>query len=246
MNKKEKAARKESFREMDLPQKADYILTYYKIPIIAVILAVIALFSFVHRQLTKKETLLYAGFINVSIGEDLGAALDGEYFREAGIDPKKNEIIRYEALYLSDDADTLNHQYAYASKTKITAAIADKTLDLVFMNREGYDILSRAGYLLELEPLIQENDPALYGTASPYLTQNEVITEDNSIEYTLNEASELVINTEFQTNALSVGGLPVFSSAGFNGDVFIGVIANTPRTQNVTAYLRWLLREGTV
>ncbi|MBQ6469060.1 MAG: hypothetical protein IJJ50_03290 [Lachnospiraceae bacterium] len=114
------------------------------------------------------------------------------------------------------------------------------------MNREGYDILSRAGYLLELEPLIQENDPALYGTASPYLTQNEVITEDNSIEYTLNEASELVINTEFQTNALSVGGLPVFSSAGFNGDVFIGVIANTPRTQNVTAYLRWLLREGTV
>ena len=246
MNKKEKAARKESFREMDLPQKADYIFTYYKIPIIAVLLAFFALFSFVHRQLAKKETLLYAGFINVSVGEDLGEALDGEYFREAGIDPKKNEIIRYEALYLSDDADTLNHQYAYASKTKITAAIADKTLDIVFMNREGYDILSRAGYLLELEPLMQENDPALYGTASPYLTQNEVITEDNSIEYTLNEASELVINTEFQTNALSVGELPVFSAAGFNGDVFIGVIANTPRTQNVTAYLRWLLREGTV
>lgn len=63
MNKKEKAARKESFREMDLPQKADYILTYYKIPIIAVILAVIALFSFVHRQLTKKRPCCTQGLL---------------------------------------------------------------------------------------------------------------------------------------------------------------------------------------
>ena len=241
MNKKEKAALKASFHEMSRAERFDYILTYYKVPIIAGLLVLALLFSQLHKQLTKKEALLYAGFINVSIGEDLENALDAEYFRDTGINPKKNEIIRYEALYLSDDADTLNHQYAYASRMKITASIADHTLDLVFMNQEGYDILSNSGYLLDLGKYLQENDPALYRTASPYFAQNEVITEDNSLEYNLNEAEELIIETESQTNALSVTELPVFAAAGFDGDVFIGVIANTPRGENVNAYLRWLL-----
>ena len=244
MNEKEKASRKAAFHEMSAPERLDYILTYYKVPIIAILLILFILCSQVYRHLTKKETLLYAGFVNVSVGETLSAALQDDYFESAGISSRKNQLQFYEALYLSDDADTLNHQYAYASRMKVTAAIADHTLDLVFMNQEGYDLLSRSGYLLDLRRFLQENAPSLADQADPLYAENEVVVEDNSLEYTLNETDELIVTTRTDANALEISALPLFAEAGFDGDVFVGVITNTPRSENVISYLHWILTEG--
>ena len=125
---KEKAAQKSAFHAMSPAKKAEHIYTYYKWPILLVLLALIVLGSVLHRQLTKKEPVLYLAFLNVSVGEDLERQLTADYLTEAGLDASRQEVYLYKDLYISDDADTLNHEFAYASKMKLSGAISARLL----------------------------------------------------------------------------------------------------------------------
>ena len=113
LSKQEKAARRAAFQEMDAKDKLDYILTYYKHIILLVLAALILLGSAVHHSLTRKEAVFYLGLINVSIGDDLTFSLNKEYLDKTGTDFRKNEIVLYPGMYLSEDAATENHSYAY-------------------------------------------------------------------------------------------------------------------------------------
>ena len=228
-SQKEKAARRAAFQAMSPQKKLDHIFTYYKWPILLGLIALIVLGSVLHRQLTKKEPVLYLAFANVSVGENLENSLTDGFLRFLGADAKKQEVYLYRDLYLSDNADTLNHEYAYASKMKLTGAVSTKKLDLVLMNREAYDLLSHSGYLLELSPGFFAADPALYAQILPILSSNGVVLSDNSIEYQLGEAETHEVETETVQNALDVSSLPLFARAGFPDAVYLGVIANSER-----------------
>lgn len=227
------AALKESFRSMDAAQKADYIYTYFKWPILLGLIGLLIVGNGIYRQLTRKDTAVYLGFVNVSIGSDLEAALTGGYLDHAGLSPEHSQVQIYTGLYLSQDASTENHQYAYASQMKIMAAINARELDVVLMNREAYDSFSQNGYLLPLSGL----SPAL----EPYLTENDVVLEDNSIEVQLREETEYRIVTEPSVNGIEVSAFPLFQKAGFQEPVYAGIIANTPRQNQSLAYLNYLL-----
>ena len=233
LTSQEKAAHKAAFRAMSPAKKAEHIFTYYKWPIILSLLALIVLGSTLHRQLTKKDPVLYLALVNVSAGEELEERLTEGYLDAAGLDAQKCEVYVYPDLYLSEDSSTMNHQYAYASKMKLTGAISTRQLDLVLMNREAYDILSRNGYLLDLSNQVE-------GQATALLTANEVILSDNSLEVLLGEAEEEQRVTECVFNALAVGILPLFQNAGFDGDLYLGVIGNSPRLEAAASYLRFV------
>lgn len=236
----ERALRRDAFRKMNVREKLDYIFTYYKLPILLGVIALAVIGSAIHRQLTKKEAVLYAALINVSVGESLEDTLTARFIARSGESTKKNEVYLYRDLYLSDDASFVNHEYAYASRLKLLGAINAKKLDLVLMNREGYDILSQNGYLMDLSELTA-GEGALRQRMAPYLIENTVILEDNAIEYNLNEASSYEAVTEDAANALAVTDLPAFRSAGFPDAVYLGVIANSARTEWVLRYLDYLL-----
>jgi hypothetical protein len=238
---KEKAAQRAAFRAMRPAQKLDHILTYYKWPILLGLIALVILGSVLHRQLTKKEPVLYLAFLNVSLGEDLEAHLTADYLAEAGFDEKRQEIYLYRGLYISENADTLNHEYAYASKMKLTGAISAKKLDLVLMNREAYDVLSQKAYLLDLSALLEARDPELLERLSPLLTKNEVVLSDNTLEVLLGEAEEERRVTEEVRNAISIVSLPAFRNAGFDGEVYLGIISNSERPEEALRFLRYLL-----
>ncbi|MBR3560337.1 MAG: hypothetical protein IKN81_02215 [Oscillospiraceae bacterium] len=240
MNAQERAIRRDGFRKMDFRQKLDYIFTYYKLPIFLGVVALVIVCSTVHRQITKKEAVLYTAFINVSVGDALEDTLTTQFVARSGESVRKNEVYLYRDLYLSDDASFVNHEYAYASRLKLLGAINAKKLDLVLMNREGYDILSQNGYLMDFPELLG-GDASLRQRLAPYLTENTVILEDNAIEFNLNEAESYQAVTEDVVNAIEVSGLPAFQSAGFPDAVFLGVIANSARTEWALRYLDYLL-----
>ena len=171
--------------------------------------------------------------INVSVGEDMEKQLTADFLTAAGRDARRQEIYLYRGLYLSENADTLNHEYAYASKMKLTGAISARKLDLALMNREAYDILSRNGYLLDLSAQVDSR-------ASALLTANEVVLSNNSLEVLLGEAEQEQCVTETVSNALAVGTLPVFQNAGFDGELYLGVIGNSPRPVEAAAYLSFV------
>lgn len=237
---KEKAAQKAAFRAMRPEKKLEHIWTYYKWPILLAAILLLILGSVLHRQLTKKESVLCLALTNVAVGEDLEDELTDGFLRFLGADAKKREVYLYRDLYLSDSADTLNHEYAYASKMKLMGAVSAGKLDLVLMNREAYDLLSRGGYLLELSPALFTENAALYAQLLPILSSNEVVLSDNSIKYQLGEAETLEVETETVRNALDVSGLPLFARAGFPDTVYIGVIANSGRLANCIEFVSYV------
>ena len=240
LTKQEKAARRAAFQAMSPQKKLDHIYTYYKWLVLLGLIALIALGSVLHRQLTKKEPVLCLALANVAVGEDLENKLTDGFLRFLGADAKKQEVYLYRDLYLSDNADTLNHEYAYASRMKLMGAVSAGKLDLVLMNREAYDLLSRSGYLLELSPALFTENAALYAQLLPILSSNEVVLSNNSIEYQLGEAETLEVETETVRNALDVSSLPVFARAGFPDTVYIGVIANSGRLANCIEFVSYV------
>lgn len=238
---KEKAAYRAAFRAMSPAKKAEHILTYYKWPIILGLIVLIVLFSTLHRQLTKKEPVLYLAFLNVSVGEDLEEQLTSGFLDEAGFDERRQEVYLYRDLYISEDADTLNHEYAYASKMKLSGAISTRKLDLVLMNREAYDVLSESGYLQDLSALPASLHPKTADMLLPLLTENEVVVSDNSLEFMLGEAEEEQRVTQSVRNALTVSSLPLFRNAGFDGDLYLGAIANSTHAEQAALFLEYIL-----
>ncbi len=236
LSEEEKAAHKAAFQAMTPAEKADHIFTYHKWTILLVLLALLIIGSIVHRQLTQKKPVLYLAVINVSLGEDVQKQLTQDFLTETGGDARRQEVYLYRDLYLSEDADALNHEYAYASKVKLTGAISAGKLDLVLMNREAYDIFSRQGYLMELN--------SLSDALSPYITENEVILSDNSVDYLLGNAEEEKVVTEAVPNSLAVSSLPLFRDAGFDGDLYLAVVSGSPRQEEADAYLRYVFGYG--
>lgn len=240
LSPQERAERRAAFRRMDVRQKFDHIFTYYKVPILLGVILLAIVCSTLRRQITKKEAVLYTAFVNVSVGESLENALTTQFIGWSGESVRKKEVYLYRGLYLSDDASVVNHEYAYASRLKLLGAIGAKKLDIVLMNREGYDILSRSGYLWDLSDLLS-TDTELLRQLTPYLSENEVVLEDNAIEYNLNEAAMYRETTETAANAIDVSVLPFFQDAGFSDSVYLGVIANSTRSESALRYMAYLL-----
>lgn len=236
---KDNAARKEYWRELSAKKKAGYILTYYRLPILVGLAALAFVSYMLYRHFTDKEPVLYTAYVNVSVGEDLDARLNEGFIAASGADPRKEAVYLYRGLYLSDSPSQENHQYSYASRLKVLASIQAQQFDVALMNQEAYDILSHEGYLLALPDFLSE-ETGLLDALEPYLAENSVILEDNSIEYELNEADQYVSVEEKSVNAIEVSRLPIFSEAGFSGSVYLGVIGNSPRLPSVLQYIDYL------
>ena len=229
----ERAAHREAFRTMTPPEKADYVFAYYQLPLVLALIVVVALGWTAWRRVTHKEPLLYVALVNVADSEVLDNGLGNDYVIATGNDPRTAEVYCYHALYLSDPEDSSDHQYSYASRMKVMASIAAEELDVVIMNRDAYDLLSHSGYLMDLSPVLAD-DPTL----GSLLVTNTVILSDNMVEVELGEADTYEAETTEEANAIDASSMPLF--ADYTGEVYLGVIGNTPRLDEVCSYLNYL------
>lgn len=241
LSPQEKADRRAAFHRMSVPEKLEYILAYYKLPIVLVLIALIFFGTVISHAVTRKNHLLYLGFVNVSVGEDLEDRLTDRFLEAADADPKRNDVYTYTGLYLSDHPAEENHEYSYASKLKMLAAINAKQMDVVLLNREAYDICSHSGYLLDLSEFLQQEAPDLHELAASCLSENDVVLSDNAIEMELGTADAYRAEVETVVNGLEVSGLPAFRTAEFQEPVFLCVIANSPRLSEILDYMGYIL-----
>ena len=88
------------------------------------------------------------------------------------------------------------------------------------MNKEAYDLCSANGYLLDLAPVSSfDNLPT---DIQALITENLVIQEDNSIEFSLGETDSYTAVTQTAANAWNVSSLPLFQQAGFSRRCLFG------------------------
>jgi hypothetical protein len=235
--KEQKEALWADFKALPTAKKVDYIFDYYKWPIILTIVAVIIIVSTVVRTVTRKNDTLYLAAVNVSFGSETEATLTEDFIEYEGLNTKRNQVYLYTAMYLSENPSEVDHEYAYASRMKLMAAVNAQEMDVFLMNREAYDLLSQSGYLAELGDILTDE---LYSAVEPYLTENDVIIEDNKLDVLLNEADERRTVTESYVNAMRVSDSDVLRAAGFEGDVYFGVAVNTPRPDVAADYIAYL------
>ena len=234
-SKEQKAADRERFRQLPPAKKAEHIWIYYKWFIILGVAVLVIAAGVVSRILSRKEPHLYMAFFNVSVSEELETGLTRDYLLRAGLDPDRTELVLYRGLYLSREATGDSQRSAYASQIKLQASTELRQLDLVLMSGQAYDFLSARGYLMPIRELCGE-DAALLQRLEPCIQENSVTLSDNEIEYLLGEAEEHEIQAEPAENALLVNELPLFAGL-YNEPVYLGVVANSPRTGECRAYL---------
>ncbi|HCK88804.1 MAG TPA: hypothetical protein DHW39_08350 [Erysipelotrichaceae bacterium] len=242
-SKKEREANRQAFNKMNTREKIDYIFAYYKLPIFTACIVLVVAVTSIVRAVTKKDVVFYLSYINTVFGDTLNTELTDGYLTAAGIDTKKNEVLVYSGLYIDEDANAENHDFAYASKLKILGAISAKQMDAAIMNDNAVGQMSASGLLLNLEN-VKEAFPMQYEKLHPYMMANTVILDDNSIEYDLNEADTYEAVTEEVLNSIDVSSFPIFQNAGIDGRISVGVIANTTHLENVLNYFVYLLGEN--
>lgn len=235
LSERERSANRAAFCSMGPRQKLEYVLAYYKLPLVLALIASIVLGTIVHDTLTHKTPVLYVAYANVAPRDELDTTLTIGFLEHRGADPRVHEVVAYHDLYLSDKASQPDHQYAYASRLKLMAAIDNGQLDIVLMNREAYDLLSASGYLLDLDKARQGNE-ALLETLSPYLVSNTVIPSDAHTE-----AGEDSTRSIDSTNAVDVTTVPALSYSFGGEPLYLGIIANTSRKEVSLTYLAYVL-----
>lgn len=241
LSESEKAANRAAFQAMNLGQKAEYILAYYKLPLVLFFVALVSLVSVTRWFVTHKQALLYVAYANVVPDDELDATLTTGFVEAEHESTLKSEVVRFRDLYLSNNSDQVSHQYAYASKLKLMASVDAEELDVVLMNREAYDLLSGGGYLLDLSDACKDPD-MLPGQAAKMLTTNTVVLSDNKVEVELGEADSYEADTLEADNALEVTDLPLFDDYPPDESFYLGIVANTPRLDESMAYLRYVLQ----
>ena len=221
-------------------KRVQHILTYYKFPLVILCIFLYFIGYHIYGRLTYKDVLLYTALVNVTTGENLTETLENDFLDYLEADPSSCKLELYTGLYLTDDELNAYHEYTYASRMKILAAIEGNLMDVVLMNQEAFDAFSQNGYLHDLDSFLAANDPDLYETLKPDLAGNIVILEDNADDLALDPSLTYQAVTQEHCYGLDLSGTKLIRPAGFGDTVYLGVIANTPRTETVIQYIRWI------
>lgn len=224
-------------------KKLQHILAYYKFPLIVLGILLYFIGYNIYGHFTHKDTILYTALVNVTAGDELTKQLGMDFTTYLEINPSKYELTLYTGLYLTDNELNADHEYTYASRLKILAALETKQLDVVLMNREAFDAFSQSGYLYDLKEFLSENDPALYERLKPALVSNIVILQDNADDLVLDDSIPYSAVTEEGLFGLDLSGSAFIQQAGFEDVVYLGIAANSPRREAVLAYLNYLTEE---
>ena len=233
---KDRLHNRELFQQMSPKEKLSHIWLYYKGAFLLAAVLIVILVVSVCKVAARKEPVLYAAYTNVTMEAQTEQQLWTDYLTSRNYDLKKSEVYLHKDLYLSDFPSAELYEHAYGSYMKILALIECQELDIILMDREAYDFCSSCGYLLELSSLFPADDPRI----SPYAVSNLVVLEDNGEDYSLGLAEEYICVTDTRCNALELTGLSWVREAGLAGQVYLGIVANSPRLEACADYIAYL------
>lgn len=237
------ATEKEKISRLKGRKKLQYLWDYYKLPFVIACILLYILGYVLYGHFTQKNNVLYAAFINVAPSDALTERLGDGFLLSRDMDLNKNAFYLYTGLYLTTDEANPYHEYTYASRIKLIAAIDSETLDIALMDQEAFDAFSQNGYLYNIEEFLSEEDYQLYLDCQELLRDNIVILEDNADEAALDNSVSYTAETEEYPMALDISFSPLLKDAGFTDSVYLGVVKNTPRKEEAVEYIRYLCSE---
>ena len=159
------------------------------------------------------------------------------YFTNLQPDEKNSVVKTLRNLALTENLQTVDGSYVYASQVKILAAIDSQQLDVVLMNREAFDAFSQNGLLADLDHFSEEHDLT---HLAPYFVDNIEILSDNATEVLTDPTAVYHAETDTYPMGIDVTEFPFMQQAGFPDHVYLGIIENTTRAENAAAFVSYL------
>ncbi|MBR3001157.1 MAG: hypothetical protein IKF39_09180 [Oscillospiraceae bacterium] len=214
-----------------------YIWDYYKLRILLVGICLYVVCYLAYRNVTAEYPQLYLAYVNLDVGETLNKGLT-EGFISCLAPSEKNSVVKtLPGLALTESLQRIDTSYLYASQMKILSAIDSQRLDIVLMNQEAFDAFSQNGFLTDLTAFAERYD---LSALQPFFVENIEILTDNAAEVIVDPSAEYHSEVTSYPMAIDISEFPMIREAGFPDRVFLGIIANSPRTETAAAFVSYL------
>ena len=224
--------------------KCRYLWDYYKLPAAIILILLYIAGHRIYRTVTQRDVLLYGALINVSVSSDLETQLSEGFLQASGADLSRETMQLSTGWYLTDHPDSETLTYSQATQMKILASINDAKLDFILMDKEAFDAFAQNGYLMDMDSLFSDPSYSYLPDLKSHLVTNMVILEDNAKEIALDPSVAYTSVTREYAMGIDLSSFPLIREAGFPEAVYLGILVNTPRLENVLAYAAWLSGES--
>lgn len=217
--KEKTEAEKEKLREMTREKAAEYIWTYYKIPIVSVIVLIFLAVYFIHAFLNRPgDTFLHVTFVNcyddVSENSDFYQA----FLEYAG--SRKAEEVYFDANVFFDLSRESDYANSYFQKT--VAYLEAGTTDAVVCQESNLAGLAKGGRILTLE---DERAKPIY---EKY--------KDRIVDYTTDEGETLPVGVDISDSRF------IRDMNSYEESCYLCVSAYIGQTDHVEVFLDYLFQ----
>lgn len=178
---------RESIKNKPLKDKIGYIIDYYKWPIIGVVVAIIAVSSFIYTKTTAKEDVLSGMLLNTyaygsTFSEEDFTKISDEFLGGLNLNTDQYELTLNKSItYLTGDDATANY-YNSENLMVIMAQVAAGALDFMTGDADAMTELAYKDYFIDLSEVLSEEEYAAY---EPYfLYMDKAFQTQLSVENT--------------------------------------------------------------
>lgn len=215
------------WKSMSAGDRASYIWTYYKIPIIIGVVILCFIGYWIAGWITRTNEILYTGSVNLVLSEEQQYALTDAYTSDPSRGFGKRDRVSFTDMgFISDDPNAWASPVAGATQVKLLASIAADQLDVVFMDQAAFDMFSADDALLDLKELA--------GISGSFV--------ENTVSGVEGEDGEKSPDT-LKWLGIDMTDNPLIKGAGFDGPVYAGILAQSSRIDESIDYLQYV-REG--
>lgn len=227
--REKKAIEKEKLKTMGFREKVDYIWTYYRLPIVASVIILCLIVSFVHNIITMKDTLMYSMVINANTYDNAEEENDSsqpklfqDYMNVKGYDLDKYQIDVNTTLMFDPAEDP-----AYSdtrSYSVLTTLMMSGTVDNVMADKNIFDALANSGFLASL---------------TNYLTPEELEAQKDHLIYATDPETEETFPVGISLDDSAV----VKNSTLFYNVPVIGFVYGAPHKKESVEFLQYMMAE---
>ena len=229
-------------KDKPINEKLSYVFTYFKLPIVITLVALVFVSSMIYNSATKKDMALSLCCVNSYAVPGAVQEYLENFAKEIGIDLKKYEVFALEGIYISE-TDTVT---SYQSEQILMVQIASELLDLMVADQNIITGYAYQETFLDLSQVLTTEQLQKYGADLLYmdLAWVEIISNlsfgealPNLPNPTKPEEMEKPVPIALripENSALSQLCYPY-------GDGVIAVAANTNNTENAVAFLANIL-----
>lgn len=188
---------KKALSSMSTKEKLAYFWDYYKLHVLAAVVIIAVIISFVRQYINNKDSAFYAVLINAGLNEansELSTVMAEEFLEYAQIDPDQYEVSIDTTFSMSE---SVNAQYVMANQQKLFAMMQIGDISAVIADTENFEAYARHEYFYDMHSLLSQEDLEKYGAYFYYT--DAVFFDDEKEASSLNEnaqndPAELTVN----------------------------------------------------